>query len=427
MSSSKNVDGKTRINAPKGTKDIFFPEVGKWQYVERRIREFFSLFLYKEMRTPIFEHSELFHRGIGSETEVVQKEMYTFMDKGDRSVTLRPENTASVVRAAIEHNLFNTLFPLRFFYIGPMFRYEKPQKGRQRQFHQMGIEVFGDDGPGVDAEVIYGAFKFLEGLGIKDIQLLINSVGCPECRPGFIKKLESEAGKHHDSLCPDCQRKIHTNPLRIFDCKKQTCKTISENLPKITDHLCEGCFTHFHGVKESLNLLEVEYILNPRMVRGLDYYTKTAFEITSGQLGAQDSVLGGGRYDKLVKDLGGPDICGIGFAGGMERIILHLDASTAGREKAVLVAYQNPDIEPEAVKLTKILWEKGITAYINYNSKNMKKQFKRGDRIEAAYTFILGEDEIQNNTVSIKSMENREQVNIKKEELDQWLKTNIKP
>ncbi len=427
MSSSKKEDVKTRINAPKGTKDIFFPEVGKWQYVEREIREFFSLFLYKEMRTPIFEHSELFHRGIGSETEVVQKEMYTFLDKGDRSVTLRPENTASVVRAAIEHNLFNTLFPLRFFYIGPMFRYEKPQKGRQRQFHQMGIEVFGDDSPGVDAEVIYGAFKFLERLGIEDIQLLINSVGCPECRPGFVKKLEADAAKHHDSLCPDCQRKIHTNPLRIFDCKNQKCIEISENFPKITDHLCEECDTHFRGVRESLDLLEVEYILNPRMVRGLDYYTKTAFEITSGQLGAQDSVLGGGRYDRLVKDLGGPDICGIGFAGGMERIILHLDASTGGGEKTVLVAYQNPSVEPEAVKLAKILWEKGVTAYINYNSKNMKKQFKRGDRIQAAYTFILGEDEIQNNTLSIKSMETREQVNIKKEELDQWLKTNINP
>ena len=291
--SSKNTGSQTKINAPKGTKDIFFPEVDKWQYVEQEIREFFSQFLYKEIRTPIFEHSELFQRGIGSETEVVQKEMYTFIDKGDRSVTLRPENTASVVRAAIEHNLFNTLFPLRFFYIGPMFRYEKPQKGRQRQFHQMGIEVFGDEGPGVDAEVIYGAFKFLERLNIKDIRLLINSVGCSDCRPGYIKKLEAEAERHHDSLCADCQRKIHTNPLRIFDCKNPKCIEVSERFPKITDHLCEECGTHFRGVRESLDLLEVEYTLNPRMVRGLDYYTKTAFEITSGQLGAQDSVLGG--------------------------------------------------------------------------------------------------------------------------------------
>ncbi|MCP5107661.1 MAG: histidine--tRNA ligase [bacterium] len=415
-----------KVSAPKGTRDIFYPDVAKWQYVEEEIRNFFSQFLYKEIRTPIFEHSELFQRGIGSETEVVQKEMYTFIDKGERSLTLRPENTASVVRAAIENNLFNEMFPLRFLYIGPMFRYEKPQKGRQRQFHQMGIEVFGDDSPGVDAEVIYSAYKFLERIHINDIELHVNSVGCPECRPGFLKKLEAEAGKHREHLCADCQRKINTNPLRIFDCKKKQCIGISDDFPKITDNLCEECDVHFGEVKKSLALLEVDYTLNPRMVRGLDYYTKTAFEITSGQLGAQDAVLGGGRYDQLVKDLGGPDIVGIGFAGGLERMILHIDDTAAKEDNVVLVAYQNQSLEAEAVKLTKILWEKGVTAYVSYNTKNMKKQFKRGDRIGAVHTFILGEDEIQNNTISIKSMATREQVNIKREELDQWLKTNIK-
>lgn len=429
MNSDKNINetSKARVSAPKGTKDIYYPEVGKWQYVEQQIREFFSLFLYKEIRTPIFEHSELFQRGIGSETEVVQKEMYTFTDKADRSITLRPENTASVVRAAIENNLFNELFPLRFLYIGPMFRYEKPQKGRQRQFHQMGIEVFGDDGPGVDAEVIYSAYKFLERLNLKDIRMSVNSVGCPECRPGFLKTLEAEAEKHHDGLCPDCQRKIHTNPLRIFDCKNPRCSEISEGFPKIIDHLCEACDTHFLGLKDYLNFMDVSYTVNPRMVRGLDYYTRTAFEITSGQLGAQDAVLGGGRYDKLVKELGGPDIPGIGFAAGMERIILHLENAAMKEENIVLVAYQNEEYEPAAVKLTKTLREKGVGAYISYNTNNMKKQFKRGDRIGAAYTFILGEEEIKNNTVSIKRMETREQVNIKIEELDQWLKINIHP
>ncbi len=415
----------TKISAPKGTKDIYYPEVEKWQYLEDRIRDFFSQFLYKEIRTPIFEHSELFRRGIGSETEMVRKEMYTFPDKAHRSLTLRPENTASVVRAAIENNLFNEVFPLRFFYIGPMFRYEKPQKGRHRQFHQMGIEVFGDESAEVDAEVIYSAYKFLERINIKDIELKINSVGCPECRPGFLKKLEAEAEKHQDQLCPDCQHKIHTNPLRIFDCKNQTCIEISNFFPKITDHLCEECGTHFNQLKDSLSILEVEYTLDSRMVRGLDYYTKTAFEITSGQLGAQDAVLGGGRYNNLVRDLGGPDICGTGFAAGLERIILHLEKATWKKDKIILVAYQNQAFEPDAVKLTKTLWEKGITAYINYNTKNMKKQFKRGDRFGAAYTFILGEDEIKNNTISIKTMETREQFNIKKEELDQWLKTNL--
>lgn len=414
-----------KINAPKGTKDIFSPEIGKWQYVERHIREYFSQFLYKEMRTPIFEHSELFHRGIGSETEVVQKETYTFNDRAERSITLRPENTASVVRAIIENNLFNTMFPQRFFYIGPMFRYEKPQKGRQRQFHQMGIEVFGDETPGVDAEVIYSAFQFLNRINITQIQLHVNSVGCRQCRPGFLEKLQAEAAKQKDQLCGDCQRKVDTNPLRIFDCKVKSCNQVSEGFPKITENLCESCHTHFEGVKNALQVLDVPFNVNPRMVRGLDYYTKTAFEITSGQLGAQDAVLGGGRYNDLVKDLGGPDVCGIGFAAGMERIILHLDDSVEPKEKVILVAYQNRELETEAVKLAKILWEKGAAAYINYSASNMKKQFKKGDRVGTDFAFILGEDEVKNNIISIKNMETKEQTDIDKKNLDQWLKENL--
>jgi len=420
-----NMSEKNKTNAPKGTKDIFYPEIKKWQYLEDHIRHFFSQFLYREIRTPIFEHSELFQRGIGSETEMVQKEMYTFLDKADRSLTLRPENTASVVRAALENNLFNQMFPLRFFYIGPMFRYEKPQKGRQRQFHQMGIEVFGDDSAGVDAEVIYSAYRFLEILNIKDMKLKVNSVGCRECRPGFLSKLASEAEKHHDQLCPDCQRKVHTNPLRIFDCKKQTCIEISTHFPVMIENLCSGCGEHFDQLKTSLSNLAVTYTVDPRIVRGLDYYVRTAFEITSGQLGAQDAVLGGGRYDDLVKELGGPDVPGTGFAAGLERIILHLDDTPGKEKKIILVAYQNQAIETQAVKLAKTLWEKGLTAYINYNSRNMKKQFKRGDRIDAHFAFILGEDEVQNNTISIKNMESKEQFTIKNEELDQWLKKNL--
>ncbi|MCP5047429.1 MAG: histidine--tRNA ligase [bacterium] len=419
------MSSKTKLSAPKGTKDIFFPEVNKWQYVEDHIREYFSRFLYREIRTPVFEHSELFSRGIGSETGVVQKEMYTFEDKANRSLTLRPENTASVVRAALEHNLLNEHFPPRFFYIGPMFRYEKPQKGRQRQFHQMGIEVFGDGSAGVDAEVIYSAYNFLRGLNIRDMELEINSVGCRECRPGYIEKLTAAAEKHKEELCGDCQRKIHTNPLRIFDCKNPKCIEVSANFPTIPDHLCDECGTHFSQLRVSLETLGVDYSVNPRMVRGLDYYTKTAFEITSGQLGAQNAVLGGGRYNDLVKELGGPDVCGIGFAAGMERIILHIPDDPGQQAPTVLVAYQNEAIEADAVKLARRLWEKGVTAYINYNSRNMKKQFKRGDRIGAAFTFILGEDEIENKTISIKNMAVKEQFNIKEEELDQWLNKNI--
>jgi len=417
----------SKIIAPKGTGDLYSPQIEKWQYLEEKIREYYSRFLYREIRTPIFEHSELFQRGIGSETEVVQKEMYTFDDKGGRSLTLRPENTASVVRAAIEKNLFNDMFPLRFFYIGPMFRYERPQKGRMRQFHQFGVEVFADESAQVDAEVIYTAMNFLDSLGITDIAVEVNSVGCSQCRPVYIKKLTEAAQKHEQELCTDCQRKIHTNPLRIFDCKKETCNELSLQFPTITENLCEECADHFSQLKETLELLSVPYQLNPRMVRGLDYYTKTAFEITSGQLGSQNAILGGGRYNNLIKELGGADVPGIGFAAGMERIILHLPDTIAGerKKKVILVAYRTPELRNHALKLCDTLWSNGACAFMDYSAKNLKKQFKKGDKIEADFTIILGEDEVEQETLSIKQMGTREQTVIKQEELEQWLKNNI--
>jgi histidyl-tRNA synthetase len=417
----------SRITAPKGTVDIFYPEVVKWQYLEDQIRTFYARFLYREIRTPLFEHSELFLRGIGDQTEVVQKEMYTFDDKGSRSLTLRPENTASVVRAAIENNLWDQVFPLRFFYIGPMFRYEKPQKGRQRQFHQFGIEVFGDSSPQVDAEVVYSAYRFLIGLDIRDIQVHINSVGCCQCRPAFVEALKAAALKEEADLCPDCRRKVHTNPLRIFDCKNPQCIGASDRFPAITDYLCAGCRDHHAAFKAALQVLAVPSRENSRLVRGLDYYTHTTFEITSGQLGAQNAVLGGGRYNNLVKELGGADVPGIGFAAGMERIILHLgDTPHLGhRQKIILVAYQDPGIELQALQLCARLWEKGITAYMDYGASQLKKQFKKGDRLKADFTFILGQEEIAGHTLSIKRMETREQIAIKEEDLDQWLKQNI--
>lgn len=417
----------SRITAPKGTVDIFYPEVVKWQYLEDQIRTFYARFLYREIRTPLFEHSELFLRGIGDQTEVVQKEMYTFDDKGGRSLTLRPENTASVVRAAIENNLWDQVFPLRFFYIGPMFRYEKPQKGRQRQFHQFGIEVFGDSSPQVDAEVVYSAYRFLIGLDIRDIQVHINSVGCPQCRPAFVEALKAAALKEEADLCPDCQRKVHTNPLRIFDCKNPQCIGASDRFPAITDYLCPGCRDHHAAFKAAIQVLAVPYRENHRLVRGLDYYTHTTFEITSGQLGAQNAVLGGGRYNNLVKELGGADVPGIGFAAGMERIILHL-SDTIGhgqRQKTILVAYQDPGLETQALQLCARLWEQGITAYMDYGATQLKKQFKKGDRLKADFTFILGQEEIAGHTLSIKRMDTREQIAIKQEDLDQWLKQNI--
>ena len=350
--------------------------------------------------------------------------MYTFQDKANRSLTLRPENTASVVRAIIENNLFNEIFPLRFFYIGPMFRYDKPQKGRYRQFHQFGAEVIGDSSAQVDAELIYSSVHFLKEVNIHDIYLHINSVGCIHCRPKFLKDLEASAQKYKNDLCEDCQRKVHTNPLRIFDCKNKSCIETSKNFPKITDHLCEECDTHFNELKEGLSTLEIPYKINPRMVRGLDYYTKTTFEIISDKLGAQDSILGGGRYDYLIKEFGGENIPATGFAAGIERIILHLEDISFEKSNTFFIAYQSPAIQKEAIKLVKSLWDNGFTAYIEYNAKNLKKQFKKSDRIGADFTFILGEDEIKSSTISIKNMETQEQVNIKKGEIFQWLEKN---
>ncbi len=413
-----------KLNAPKGTKDIYSPEVEKWQYFEDRIRKYFRLFSYKEIRTPIFERSELFSRGIGNETEVVQKEMYTFEDKAGRSMTLRPENTASVVRSLIEHNLMNEHFPHRFFYIGPMFRYDKPQKGRYRQFHQFGIEVFGDNSPYVDAEVIFSALDFLETLNISDMKLFINSVGCSDCRPEYLETLTKDAKKNRAHFCSDCQRKIDTNPLRIFDCKVESCIALADNLPKISDHLCEDCSSHYKEVKSNLQLLGLDYTENKKLVRGLDYYTKTAFEITSSKLGAQNAILGGGRYNNLVKELGGQDLPGIGFSGGIERILLNMDNPTPDKTIKLFIAYQGDEAMAEAFKLSNELRKNGYIIYQDYSSKKFGKQLQKGIKLGANFTLILAEEELADNEISIKNMETREQIKIGRGELGTWLKKN---
>jgi len=414
----------SEIKAPKGTRDIYAPEIQKWHFLENAIHAYYKKFLYQEIRTPIFEHSELFSRGIGSETEVVQKEMYTFTDKSDRSLTLRPENTASVVRAAIENNLFETLAPLRFYYLGPMFRYDKPQKGRYRQFQQFGVEVFADDSPQVDAEVIFSAVDFLKKLKIAEVQLDLNSVGCPQCRPAYLQVLKKAARAGEGQLCPDCRRKIDGNPLRIFDCKQPACIEAAATFPVISGHLCPECRDHFAAVREALSWMNVPFQLNPRLVRGLDYYTKTAFEVTSGQLGAQNALLGGGRYNNLIKELGGPDMAGIGFAAGMERIVLHLAHLELPKPKVLFVAYGDPQWLAHAIQLAEVLREEGFPVYLDYQGKNLKKQFKKADRIAAAFTLVLAEDEIRNEAVSIKNMASQEQVKIPLKELNAWLKKN---
>ncbi len=412
------------IKAPKGTRDIFAPEIQKWHYLENAVHAYYKKFLYQEIRTPIFEHSELFSRGIGSETDVVQKEMYTFTDKAGRSLTLRPENTASVVRAVIENNLFESVAPLRFYYMGPMFRYDKPQKGRYRQFQQFGIEVFADESPQVDAEVIFSAVDFLKKLEIDDIQLELNSVGCPQCRPGYLEILRKAARAEESSLCADCQRKISGNPLRIFDCKLPECAETAKRFPLLGDHLCSECRDHFKAVREALSWMNVPFLLNPRLVRGLDYYTKTAFEVTSGQLGAQNALLGGGRYNNLIKELGGPDMSAIGFAAGMERIVLHLQHLPINPAKIIFVAYQDPKWLPNAIQLAQVLRAEGCPVYLDYQGKNLKKQFKKADKVGAAFTMVLAEEEIKSETVSIKNMASQDQIQISLKDLNQWLKKN---
>jgi len=412
------------FKAPKGTRDIFPPEIQKWQFLERAIHDYYQKFLYQEIRTPIFEHSELFSRGIGDETDVVQKEMYTFKDKSDRSLTLRPENTAAVVRAAIENNLFETVAPLRFYYIGPMFRYDKPQKGRYRQFQQFGIEVFADESPQLDAEVIFSAVDFLKNLQITDIRLELNSVGCPQCRPAYLDVLRRAASAEKNKFCADCQRKIDGNALRIFDCKLPACAETAGRLPLISDHLCPACRDHFAAVRETLNCMNVPFQLNPRLVRGLDYYTKTAFEVTSGQLGAQNALLGGGRYNNLIKELGGPDMACIGFAAGMERIVLHLDHLALPRAKNLFVAYGDHQWLAHAIQLAQVLREEGYPVYLDYQGKNLKKQFKKADRVAAAFTLVLAEDEVKTASVSVKNMASQEQIKISLKDLNAWLKKN---
>jgi histidyl-tRNA synthetase len=306
-----------------------------------------------------------------------------------------------------------------------MFRYDRPQKGRYRQFHQFGIEVFGDDSPQVDAEVIYAAVDFLRQLPIHDVQLHLNSVGCRSCRPGYLRQLQDAARLNLASLCEDCRYRAEANPLRIFDCKHEACVAITQSFPRITDFLCPSCQDHFRRVQESLAHFGVSYDINSRLVRGLDYYTKTAFEITSGQLGAQNALLGGGRYNDLTAELGGPDVPGIGFAAGMERIILHLQDIPAERAAVLFLAFQNEALLAQAIALARRLWQEGYAVLLDYQAGNFKKQLKRADRAQAQYTLILGEEEMANKAIALKNMKTQEQILIQQAELIPWLKKNL--
>lgn len=403
-------------NAPRGTKDILPDTVGDWNYVEGEIRELCRRFGYSEIRTPIFEHTELFQRGIGEGTDVVDKEMYTFTDRGERSITLRPENTASAVRAYLQNKLYAQSNLVKLFYIGSMFRYDRPQSGRMREFHQFGVEALGEANPAVDAEVILLAMNLLEGLGLKDLELSINSVGCPKCRSKYRTMLQDFFRDKLEDLCEDCRSRFERSPLRILDCKKDSDKPYMADAPKITDCLCEECAEHFAKLKELLTSAGISFTHDPRLVRGLDYYTKTAFEIKYPPLGAQSAVAGGGRYDGLIEEMGGNPTPAVGFATGLERLLLALESQNLLPEKnrsvdAYVVAL-GETAQAEGFKLLNSLRQQGLSAAMDFAGRSMKAQMKQANKLGAKYSVILGEDEIAEGVVMLRSMEDSSQAKV---------------
>ena len=408
-------------NAPRGTKDILPDSVGSWNYVEQKIRDICARFGYEEIRTPMFEHTELFHRGIGEGTDVVDKEMYTFEDRGGRSITLRPENTASAVRAYLQNKLYGDGALTKLFYIGSMFRYDRPQAGRMREFHQFGVEALGEANPAVDAEIILLAMEFLKSLGLKDLKLSLNSVGCPSCRPAYRKALQDYFRPHLEELCGDCKERFERSPLRILDCKADADKKFMTGAPNITDCLCDECREHFEKVQSFLRDAGVDFELDPRLVRGLDYYTKTAFEIKYAPLGAQSAVAGGGRYDGLIAEMGGNPTPAVGFATGLERVLLALEKQGLLPEQEkkadAFVVALGAEAQSAGFKLLQKLREAGLKALMDYAGRSMKAQMKQAGKAGARFALILGEDEIKENTVMLKDMEKSEQQKVSLDEV----------
>jgi histidyl-tRNA synthetase len=398
------------ISPIRGTHDVVLPrDSQRWQYVERVIHELCVRYGYLEVRTPIIEREELFSKGTGETTDIVQKEMYSFVDKGGEHVTLRPEATPSMVRAFVQHSLEQEGIA-KVYAMGPMFRYERPQKGRLRQFHQLDVEVFGVNDPAIDAEVIDLAWAVIGALSIPAADLVVNSVGCKACRPAFQDALLKALGDDLPKLCEDCQRRAKTNPLRIYDCKVPADQSIIDKLPHAIDYLCEPCATHFASVRAHLDAFGIPWRISHRLVRGLDYYTRTTFEILGGTLGAQNALLGGGRYDGLVKDLGGPDRTGIGFAAGLERLVLGLpdDVIIQVPERAFIVAI-GEQARTEAIGILRDLRRAGLPAVMEFEARGVKAQMKRADRVHARVTLIVGEDELARGEVTVRDMKSGDQ------------------
>ena len=400
------------VQAPKGTKDMLPQDAYKWHFVENKFREIAKFYGMREIRTPMFEHTDLFLRGVGDTTDIVQKEMYTFNDKGNRSITLKPEGTSPVVRAFIENRLFNEAQPTKLYYAIPCFRYENVQKGRLRQFHQFGTEVFGSKEPSMDAEVIAFAMEFLKSLGLKSLSLNINNLGCPKCRPKYNEALNKFLEENYDDLCGLCQSRFDKNPMRILDCKNKNCGEITKNAPIILDYMCEECDSHFAEVKKYLDILNIPYTVDPGIVRGLDYYTKTIFEILNDDF----TVCGGGRYDRLIEQLGGPEMPAVGFGLGIERLLLTLKNEGIEIPSEGLydlyVGARGEEGKLASFKLANTLRTRGIKTEINHMGRSLKAEMKYANKIGAKFTVVLGDDELQTGNAKLKRMSDGEQFEV---------------
>ena len=400
------------VQAPKGTKDMLPQDAYKWHFVENKFREIAKFYGMREIRTPMFEHTDLFLRGVGDTTDIVQKEMYTFNDKGNRSITLKPEGTSPVVRAFIENRLFNEAQPTKLYYAIPCFRYENVQKGRLRQFHQFGTEVFGSKEPSMDAEVIAFAMEFLKSLGLKSLSLNINNLGCPNCRPKYNEALKKFLEENYDDLCGLCQSRFDKNPMRILDCKNKNCGEITKNAPIILDYMCEECDSHFAEVKKYLDILNIPYTVDPGIVRGLDYYTKTIFEILNDDF----TVCGGGRYDRLIEQLGGPEMPAVGFGLGIERLLLTLKNEGIEIPSEGLydlyVGARGEEGKLASFKLANTLRTRGIKTEINHVGRSLKAEMKYANKIGAKFTVVLGDDELQTGNAKLKRMSDGEQFEV---------------
>lgn len=395
--------------APRGTQDLLPSDSYKWRYIEKVAMEEAKAFGYREIRTPAFEHTELFSRSVGEGTDVVQKEMYTFSDRGGRSVTLKPEGTAGAARALLEHGCFNDPMPIKAFYITPCFRYEKPQAGRMREFHQFGVEAFGSSSPLIDAETIYLGRSILSRLGVTDFSLQINSIGCPTCRAKYREALQEYFADKKDKLCDTCLERLEKNPMRILDCKSPECAEAAKDAPRILDYLCDDCQKHFDSVKLALDMLEVPYTVNPTIVRGLDYYTRTVFEFVTTSLGSQGAICAGGRYDGLVEELGGPSVPALGFGMGLERLLLLMERTNCAFEEEppcdIYIGSMGEVPARMAAKLTaRLRSEFGVYAECDLMGRSVKAQMKYANKIGARFSAILGENELEQKKLAIKNM-----------------------